>query len=464
MLEFGALRSLFNQPASSETWEEICEQLTRLEQSLEAFNDVLRPYCEVQLRGWPSEVSRALPAPLHETLWGEVPHPALTLTDQLAMYHIAGEALERARQNIARLGPLPMLRALTMTYCALDDAQLEGWVEVLAGTGLRSWTLHNNPLTTLSALIESPLAGQLRELDLFDSRLEDQHAAALVRAASMAGLERLELMGAGVGPMTAQAFGEAGALPALQGLGLGDGELEDEQVEALLGLERPALKWLSLNCNQLTDLTLERLSREKGLTGLSSLYLWFNQFGDAGMGMLLRSWRMAQLEELHVGSNPVTPSVFAAQLEAARAPRLKTLAIDGLELTGDHIAQIVRGDFLSQVEHLTLNHNPIGDQGAQALASALGLTKLRSLAVQSCGIGPAGVEALMRAPWAAQLERLELSMNPIEDRGARAIAQGPCARLATLFLGMCEMTRAGHDALAGSEVLPASLRRQHQRA
>lgn len=461
-LDFGTLRSLFNQPATAATWALICEELGRVEPArYEAFDDSVRPYCEAQLRQWPQDLERRLPDAMIRSLWSEQPHPALTLTDRLGMYRIIGPQLELARRSVERLGPLGLLRSLTMIYCELDHEQLEGWVKALEGSGLKSLVLHNNPLTELSALIESPLALQLRELDLFDSVLEDHHAAALVLAESMSGLEVLELLGAGVGPLTAAALGAPSALPRLRSLNLGGSELEDEQVEALLGAQRPALSALNLNENQLTDLSLERLARHDSLIGLRSLNLWFNQIGDAGVSALFGSSRMSELEELHIGSNDeVSPEVFAQELAQVRRSRLKLLSMDGLALEGEHMAQIAESEALACVEHLHLNHNPIGDVGAQALASSPHLSKLRTLALQSCQIGPEGVEALMRAPWAAQLERLELSMNPIEDRGAQAIAQGPCSRLETLLLGMCEMTSAGDEALIQSATLSEALRHQ----
>lgn len=464
-LDFGTLRSLLNNPASAASWKAICGELERVEPAqYEAFNDSVRPYCEAQLRAWPADIERRLPDDVIRTLWSEQPHPALALTDKLGMYRITGDELACARRAVEALGPLVLLRSLSMTYCELTNEQLGGWVKALEGSGLGSLVLHNNPLTELTALLESPLAMQLRELDLFDSVLEDEHAAALILSESMMGLEVLDMLGAGVGPLTAQALGAPGALPGLRSLNLGGNELEDEQVEALLGASRPALAELNLNENQLTDLSLERLAMHDSLLGLRSLNLWFNQIGDAGFAALFGSSRMAELEELYIGSNyEADPEAFVAAFSRVQGARLRVLEIGGLELTGEHMGQLAASSVLEGVESLTLNHNPLGDEGARALASSPHLGKLRTLALQSCQIGPEGIEALMCAPWIAQLERLELSMNRIEDRGARAIADGPCMRLESLLLGMCDVTEVGESALAMSASLPEVLRRKFER-
>src|SRR5262249_3566368 len=75
---------------------------------------------------------------------------------------------------------------------------------------------------------------------------------------------------------------------------------------------------------------------------------------------------------------------------------------------------------------LTINH--IGDAGAVALASCLGLAGLRSLRLGSFGdedsvrISDTGAKALASGPWVG-LEELDLNYHGIGDEGALALAR-----------------------------------------
>jgi Leucine-rich repeat (LRR) protein len=465
-LDFGALRSLLKKRPGKATWTAIRKALQAIDPAdSQEFLDTLRPYCEEHLRAWPDHIARDLPDVLLKTLWSaDGPHPALAFTDALGLYRVTGESHERAIRAVSALGPLPLLRHLTLVYCEATHVQLALWLNALRGAGLTSLTLHNNPIDRLTALLDSPLAAQLTALDLFGSSLQDRHAAAMILAPSLSGLRSLDLLSAGIGPQTAAALGARDALPSLASLNIGSSELEDEQVGALINSSRPALTTLIAGNNQLTDLTAERLADPANLPGLRDLNLWFNQLSDVGAAALLRSPRMATLERLNLGSNRrVDPAIFADQLADLHAPDLRHLSINSLNLTGALMARVADSPLLAHITALDLSHNRFGDEGARALAASPHLTQLTSLRIQSCDIGPDGVAALMDAPWAPNLTNLELSMNPIADRGAEALAAGPCAKLDSLLLGATDTTDVGYAALAASATLPNKIRRAYAR-
>ena len=71
---------------------------------------------------------------------------------------------------------------------------------------------------------------------------------------------------------------------------------------------------------------------------------------------------------------------------------------------------------LTSLLSLGLNHIPIGDEGAQALA---GLPALHCLWVQGCGLTAMGATSLVFSP---QLQTLHLSENAVGTLGAQALS------------------------------------------
>jgi Ran GTPase-activating protein (RanGAP) involved in mRNA processing and transport len=80
----------------------------------------------------------------------------------------------------------------------------------------------------------------------------------------------------------------------------------------------------------------------------------------------------------------------------------------------------------STLHHLFLSHNPLADDGAVALATALTHCRLETLDVGSCQIGDRGAKALGDSigDTEATLETLGIRSNLIGDTGATQFAQG----------------------------------------
>jgi hypothetical protein len=78
-----------------------------------------------------------------------------------------------------------------------------------------------------------------------------------------------------------------------------------------------------------------------------------------------------------------------------------------------------------RLRSLTLDHNPIGDRGAAALAASRCLSHLEFLWIVECAIGDEGARALADSPNLPGLRHLGLSDNRITDGGAGAFAESP---------------------------------------
>ena len=88
----------------------------------------------------------------------------------------------------------------------------------------------------------------------------------------------------------------------------------------------------------------------------------------------------------------------------------------------------------ASVKTLKLSDNPLGDEGAKALAEMLGgngaessrtvNTTLEHVDLSDCSIGPVGVQHLAQALCVnASVKTLKLSVNPLGDEGAKTLAE-----------------------------------------
>lgn len=221
--------------------------------------------------------------------------------------------------------------------------------------------------------------------------------------------------------------------------GLTDGELA-----AMLADPRvPALADLSLHRNALTSASMTTITASPKLTGLKNLNVSMNPIGDAGIAVLAgspvldpvrtlslasvgatvegmrtlaSSSHVARVAELDVGFQPVGDE--GARALAGLGPRDKLLAQQA-EIGGEGARALIAG---SGAFSLKLEDNPIGQGGLVGLSRispAIGVLDLAS-----CGLGARDLEALAAAP-AEGLRSLKLDYNRAGDAGLLALASAP---------------------------------------
>ena len=143
--------------------------------------------------------------------------------------------------------------------------------------------------------------------------------------------------------------------------------------------------------------------------------------------------------------NAFSPEVFAAQLPH----QLTTLRISskhcltgaGCSLSSASVEALVAAGLPETLEEINLRANPIGDEGAVALAKGiprrlkiLNLNRKIYLLTQlECSLSAAGIAALV-AVLPFTLEELRLSFNPMGDEGAIELAKGLPPELKGLYL------------------------------
>lgn len=111
----------------------------------------------------------------------------------------------------------------------------------------------------------------------------------------------------------------------------------------------------------------------------------------------------------------------------ARCPyllRLRTLDLEGNDLTDADVQTLAASPNLNQLTTLLLWNNRVGDAGLAALARA-DLPRLTRLDLSRNGVGDAGVAALAGSSLVGRLQLLDLTGNQIGDRGALALAASP---------------------------------------
>lgn len=159
--------------------------------------------------------------------------------------------------------------------------------------------------------------------------------------------------------------------------------------------------------------------------------------------------------------------------------RFYRIRLNDLGLRADGLDPLFRQRLMSNVRHLEIGRNPIGDEGLARLGtgewvaglnilvlSSVGATdvgvetlvgnpRLRpsSLAIYHNQIGPDGVRALADSPLAAELRRLSIGGNPIGDEGARFLANGGFVSLENLGLGWSGLTDEGAREIIQSDRL-----------
>jgi uncharacterized protein (TIGR02996 family) len=102
-----------------------------------------------------------------------------------------------------------------------------------------------------------------------------------------------------------------------------------------------------------------------------------------------------------------------------------------------------------QLSSLILDHNNVGVQGTEALASAVCLSGLEGLSLERNLLDSNGAKALCATRTLESLTRLNLSRNPIGPAGVRALVRARClGRLRYLDLSFCQLGTEGAQRIA----------------
>jgi len=288
----------------------------------------------------------------------------------------------------------------------------------------------------------------LRELDLGYNAIGPAGVAALASAPSLTGLTKLSLTRNGLGVAGAVAVADGCAtMPALAWLSLMSNPIGDGGAAALAACSHLAgLRELLLLDTQIGAAGVAALAGSASLRRLSRLVLGGNQIGVEGARALARS-QLGELRELSLDNNPVTDDGARAIAGSDTFARLEHLSLNWTGLTGDGALALARSPRLPAVSELKLSGNALGSAVA-AIAQSPIAARLRRFELKETGIDDDAAVAIASSADLAHLLMLDLSGNPVGERGLLALAASPHLReLVWLNLYACQMTDRARAAL-----------------
>ncbi len=196
---------------------------------------------------------------------------------------------------------------------------------------------------------------------------------------------------------------------SLEGAGLGSG------VVGVLadGLATEGLRTLDLSMNNLAAEGARALSQLPALTGVESLYLARNGLG--GSEQLELPEALDEVRALHLESNWIEDEAFAAWWERAQLPNLDVLYLWENFIGPKSVTAIARLAPPS-LRALVLTGNPVGDEGALALANSEALGSLETLNLSGCKIGVEASRAILESLHLPSLSSLLLPSFSREER------------------------------------------------
>lgn len=262
---------------------------------------------------------------------------------------------------------------------------------------------------------------------LFDELLATDHPHR-IRSLDLGGREKKEWR---LGKSGLDRLARCSHLRTVRRLDLHRADLGPEALSTVRDLHcAPRLRYLSLAHNTLGSVAT-LFAEPHPFLALEELDLDSTDIGDDDLAALAR---LPNLRVLRVAGSPrITPAGIAALARAPFLPRLRTLAIGGSIGEGGNALAAVPGELRELVLEDARNV-PVGTLAGSPLCRAL-----ETLAMRRCNLGAREVAELVRAP--KTLEDLDLSDNPIGDDGARAIAG--LASVETLTLDRCGITGEG---------------------
>ena len=273
-----------------------------------------------------------------------------------------------------------------------------------------------------------------------DSKASDEEARSLVDVEGGSGteqsnktctLEHIELTNCTIGPLGAQHLAQALCVnTSVKTLKLTSNLLGDEGALALAemlggngtesgGTVNTTLEHVDLcNCS-IGPVGAQHLAQALRVnTSVKTLNLSYNPLGDEGAKALAEMLRGNGTES---GGTVNTTLEHVDLCNCSIGP-----------VGAQHLAQALRVN--TSVKTLNLSYNPLGDEGAKALAEMLGRngaessgtvnTTLEHVDLSRCSIGPVGAQHLAQALCMnTSIRTLALSGNPLHAEGAKALAE-----------------------------------------
>lgn len=311
---------------------------------------------------------------------------------------------------------------------------------------LRSLAVLGVDVDDLNVLAASPHLTGLRELRLESNGVGSAGVRALTEAATLTGLEKLDLSGPGyyeeyyenpiIGMAGMAALAGWPGLASVRSLTLSGSDVRPEGLRALLRSPHAgALTDLSLRAGRLDGQAMAELASAQPGIRLETLDLGENVILDPGAEYVALAPCLADLKVLNLDRCEVSTS--GARLFAEKATFLGGLR--RLDVSHNHFGPTGLVALLEReppsLHTLQMSDNNLSDAGVALLAESKGSNTLLEVDLSRNDIGPTGIKALGASAHLSGLLVLRLSDNPITQPSAGELALSPLGkRLAVLDL------------------------------
>lgn len=199
---------------------------------------------------------------------------------------------------------------------------------------------------------------------------------------------------------------------------------------ALLSSPLPGLTHLNLASHDVGDEGAAALATNPRLGLLRTLALEGCQLTARGVAALAGCAQLRDLEILDLYRTIVGPAGALAVAESPHLTGLRGLRLFAIEDEG--AASLATAHF-SRLDWLDLERGRVGSAGLIALASAPWMATVRSLALDDNHAGTEAALALAASPHARAIEQLKLYKNPVGEQGIRALLTLPALRVLSAY-------------------------------
>jgi Ran GTPase-activating protein (RanGAP) involved in mRNA processing and transport len=259
----------------------------------------------------------------------------------------------------------------------------------------------------------------LYKLDLSHAHLGAEAFSQFIQGNSLRRLRQLRLLDNNLGDGGAQNLAHSDCCDTLQRLSLGCNALTDRTLAVLFSGNRLRhLVYLDLHLNPLGPQGGELFTQATQITGLTNLCLRQTLLHAQGVQALAASAILSPVLVLNLSDTHMEDSGFSA-LTALGTPlqRVRSLNVSHNRLTSAALAHFPGTQHLTELTHLDIAWNHVGDQGALDLSAARGPTDLQSLDFGFNWLETVGVAALGQAAFTPRLTHLSVNDNCVTDAG-----------------------------------------------